>query len=108
VSEELATWVAIIGVSLTSVLTRASFATFGTHLQLPPLVERALRFAPAVVLGAIVVPALLERHGHVEFALANQRLVAACIAALVMWRSRSMIATIVTGMTVMTLLRLYG
>ena len=106
-NRDLATWIAIVGVSLTTIATRGSFVAFGSRLRLHPLIEEALRFAPAAVLGALVVPALVLRHGHVDFSLANQRLFAALIAALVMWRFRSMIWAIVAGMGIATLLRLF-
>ncbi|MFI4890919.1 MAG: AzlD domain-containing protein [Steroidobacterales bacterium] len=105
---QLATWTAIIGVSLTTIVTRGSFVVFASRLRLHPLIEEALRYAPAAVLGALVVPALVLRHGHVDFSLANQRLIAACVAALVMWRLRSMIWAIAAGMGVATLLRIAG
>jgi len=106
-SGSLDTWVAIIGVSLTTALTRGSFVAFAARLKLHPLVEEALRFAPAAVLGALVVPALVLRHGHVDVSLANQRLLAALFAAVIMWRTRSMIGAIIAGMGAATLLRLY-
>jgi branched-subunit amino acid transport protein len=105
---EAATWLAIIGVSLTTAVTRGSFVAFASRLQLHPLVEEALRFAPAAVLGALVVPALVLRHGHVDVSLGNPRLVAGLFAAVVMWRTRSMMAAIVAGMGLVTLLRLYA
>jgi branched-subunit amino acid transport protein len=107
-NDDVSTWLAIVGISLTTVVTRGSFVVFGARLRLAPLAEEALRFAPAAVLGALVVPELLVRHGHIDFSLANQRLIAALVAALVMWRWRSMLATIAVGMGVATLLRLYA
>ena len=107
-NENLLTWIAIIGVSLTTIATRGSFVVFASRLRLHPQIERALRFAPAAALGALVLPALVLRHGHIDFSLENQRLIAALIAALVMWRFRSMIWTIVAGMGIATLLRLLG
>jgi branched-subunit amino acid transport protein len=107
-SEETILWIAILGVSLTSFVTRASFVAFATRLRLPPLVEQALRLAPAAVLGAIAVPALLMHGGHVDASLGNQRLIAGCAAALVMWFTRSMISSIITGMLLMTALRLWA
>ncbi len=107
-NDNLLTWFAIIGVSLTTIATRGSFVVFGSRLRLHRTVEEALRFAPAAALGALVLPALLLRHGHVDFSLENQRLIAAFIAALVMWRFGSMIWTIIVGMSVATLLRLMG
>jgi branched-subunit amino acid transport protein len=105
-NDTLMTWIAIVGVSLTTIATRGSFVVFGSRLQLHPQIERALRFAPAAALGALVLPALVLRHGHIDFSLANQRLIAAFVAALVMWRFKSMIWTIVVGMGIATLLRL--
>jgi branched-subunit amino acid transport protein len=105
-NENLLTWIAIVGISLTTILTRGSFVVFASRLRLHPQIEKALRFAPAAALGALVLPALLLRHGHIDFSLENQRLIAAFISALVMWRFRSMIWTIVVGMSVATLLRL--
>lgn len=102
------TWIAIVGIALTTVLTRGSFVAFAARLRLHPLVEEALRFAPAAVLGAIVVPALCLRHGRVDFSPSNAHLVAGVFAALVMWRTRSMIWAIVAGMGTATLLRLYA
>ena len=107
-NENLLTWIAIIGVSLTTIGTRGSFVVFASRLRLHPQIEKALRFAPAAALGARVLPALVLRHGHIDFSLENQRLIAAFIAALVMWRFRSMIWTIVAGMGIATLLRLLG
>ena len=107
-SDELATWLAIAGVTASAYLTRASFVVFGSRLKLPPLVEQALRFAPAAVLGAIVAPALLLHEGQPELSLGNYRLLAALVAGLVMWRTKSMIGTIAAGMAALTLLRLYA
>lgn len=103
---ELASWVAIVGISLTSLVTRASFVVFGARLKLAPLIEQALRFAPAAALGAIVAPALVLEHGHANLSFGNYRLLAAVAAALVMWRTRSMILTIGAGMAALTVLRL--
>ena len=107
-NDNLLTWFAIIGVSLTTIVTRGSFVVFGSRLRLHRTVEEALRFAPAAALGALVLPALVLRHGHVDFTLANQHLIAAFIAALVMWRFGSMIWTIAVGMIIATLLRLWA
>jgi branched-subunit amino acid transport protein len=105
-NESLLTWLAIIGVSLTTIITRGSFVVFGSRLRLHRTVEEALRFAPAAALGTLVLPALLLRHGQVDFSLENQRLISAFVAALVMWRFGSMIWTIIVGMSLATLLRL--
>jgi branched-subunit amino acid transport protein len=107
-SDNLLTWLAIAGVSLTTIVTRGSFVAFAPRLRLHRTVEEALRYAPAAALGALLLPVLVLRHGQVDFSLENQRLIAAFFAALVMWRFRSMTWTIVAGMGIATLLRLYA
>lgn len=107
-SDNLAIWLGIAGVTLSGWITRASFVVFGARLKLPAVVEQALRFAPAAVLGAIVAPALLLKDGHADLGVHNYRLVAALLASLVMWRTKSMLATIAAGMVALTLLRLYA
>lgn len=104
----IATWIAIVGVALTTFITRGSFVVFATRLKLPLQVEQALRFAPAAALGAIVGPALLIQHSHIDLSFGNHRLEAAAIAALIMWRTHSMLGSIAGGMVVLTLLLRYG
>jgi branched chain amino acid efflux pump len=107
-SDELAAWIAIVGITLTGIATRGSFVIFGARLALPPVVEHALRFAPAAVLGAIIAPALLLKGGHADLTVGNHRLIAAVVGGLLMWRTRGMLWTIAGGMSALTLLRLYA
>lgn len=106
-SPALASWVAIVGIALTGVVTRCSFLMLGERLRLPPLVEQALRHAPAAALGAIIAPALLLTGGHMELAPGNHRLLAALVAAAAIWWTRSILWTIVAGIAVFTALRLW-
>ena len=69
------------------------------RMPLPQPIVRALRFVPPAVLTAIIVPAVLLPHGdQIDLRLNNEYLVAAVIAALVAWRSRNVLLTIVIGM----------
>ena len=106
--DDLGTWLAIVGVALSAIVARTSFVVFGARLKLPVAVEHALRFAPAAALADILAPALILRAGHVDFSLANHRLIAAIAAAMVIWRTKSMLWTIFAGMIVLTALRLYA
>ena len=56
---EIYVYSAILLLALCSVLTRAGFMLFGDYIPLPDGVRRALRYAPAAALTAIVVPDLL-------------------------------------------------
>jgi branched-subunit amino acid transport protein len=106
VSDAFGTWAAIVGIGLTGVVTRWSCVALGERLQLPPLAERALRYAPAAALGAIVAPALLLSGDALELGVGNHRLPAALVAGLVMWRTRGMLWALSAGIAVFTALRL--
>jgi branched-subunit amino acid transport protein len=105
-SKEIFIWSAILGVSLTTFLTRGSFILLGARVRLPEVVDRALQFAPACALAAILVPDLVLVHGTLKVA-GNPRLLAAVVAAVCFLVSRSMILTIVCGMAAFTAIRLW-
>ena len=47
-------WLAILGVTAATFITRSSLFVLGARVQFPPVVEAALRFAPACALAASV------------------------------------------------------
>lgn len=104
----LAPWLAILGVVATTLVTRSSFILLGDRAKLPPLVERALRYAPACALAAIIGPDVLMHDGALDLGPANFRLLAAVAAGAVFAFTRSMIWTIVAGMAAFTVLRLWS
>ena len=64
--------------------------------------ERILRQIPAAALASIVVPAFVRPDGR--FSLWTPELAAGALAALVAWRTRSSILTLVVGMVVLVAL----
>ncbi|WP_213780530.1 AzlD domain-containing protein [Caballeronia sp. dw_276] len=99
-------WLAIAGMALITGITRALFLIGGERMILPDRVQRALRYAPAAALVAVVVPDLLSTPDGLSIAFSNHALYASiCGLAWFLWR-RSMLGTIVVGMIVFTLLRL--
>jgi branched-subunit amino acid transport protein len=103
-SATLTFWIVIVAVGLLNYLSRLSFIAWFARRRMPPLAARALRYVPAAMLTAIVVPAVALRPA-LEGAAAPvaARLVAALVAALVAWRTRSTTATIVIGMVALWL-----
>jgi branched-subunit amino acid transport protein len=100
-------WFAIAGMALITGLTRALFLIGGERMILPERVQRALRYAPAAALVAVVVPDLLSTPDGLSVAFSNHALYASlCGLAWFLWR-RSMLGTIVVGMIVFTALRLF-
>jgi branched-subunit amino acid transport protein len=92
-------WTAILAVGVLNYLTRLSFIALFARIAMPAAVARALRFVPAAMLAAIVVPAVaFAAPGTLALSWANPRLVAALVAAAVAWRTRNAMATIGVGM----------
>lgn len=99
-------WIVFIVGGLLTYLIRLSFiALFGRH-EIPPLIQRSLRFVPPAVLSAIIFQELLIREGQIDVSLGNVRLLAGLAAGLVAWRSRQPLLVILTGMGVLLLLTL--
>ncbi len=95
-------WLAIIVIGIGTFALRASFIELGGRFALPASVSRALRFLPAAVLSAIILPAILRGEaGGLYFGLDNPRLIAGIAAALIAWKTKSVLATLATGMGVL-------
>ena len=71
------------------------------RFDLPPALRRALRFAPAAALAAIVAPDLLLNGGVLDLGAGNTRLVAGLAGFAVALATRSTLTAIVTGMLVL-------
>lgn len=98
-------WLSIAAILFATLLTRVAPLMAGANLQLPPLVQSALRYAPACALAAIVVPDLIMVDGRLDFAVGNPRLAAGVIATLVCLVTRGTLSTIAAGMSVSWLWR---
>ena len=98
---EIAGVVAVIGV-LTYACRLSFIALFGRLDEIPPVVERVLRFVPAAVLAALVLPSFLTLDAS---SFAADKFVAGALAAGVAWRTEDVFATMVTGMGVLWAIR---
>ena len=103
-SWELYVYSAILLLALCSVLTRAGFMLFGDYIPLSDNVRRALRYAPAAALTAIVVPDLLPWKAGLG-PVFDYKLGAGLVAILVFLLTRSAVLVIVVGMLVLWGLR---
>ncbi len=70
------------------------------RLSLPQPVLDAMKFIPPAVLTAIIAPALLMPNGALDLSLDNAYLIAGIVSALIAWRTRNLLATILIGMVV--------
>jgi len=101
--------VVIVGLALSTFVTRTSFLLAGARLRLGHRVEVALRYAPVCTLAAIIVPdVLIHPPGHaVDWSLLNPRLIGALAASAWLIWSRNILGCLALGMAGYTLARLY-
>ena len=102
-SADATTWVLILGMAAIAFLARATFILPGSRLQLPPTVERVLRYAPAAALVAIIVPDLFRVDGAVTLSIVNPRVFAGAVALVVAAWTRNILLTILCGMVALLL-----
>ena len=98
-------WLIMIALAIGTFLIRVSFIMLLSNRNVPPQILRALRFVPASVLSALVIPQILTRNHSISISLANPQMVAGIIAAVVAWRTSNVLYTILSGMIVLWVLQ---
>ncbi len=101
-------WLTIVGMGVVTYAIRLSLIMLLGRVTLPALLVRALRLVPAAVLSAIIFPELLLPHATLDVSPANARLLAGLLAAVVAWRTRSVVLTVAVGMAALWALAALG
>ncbi|HLY32314.1 MAG TPA: AzlD domain-containing protein [Ktedonobacterales bacterium] len=97
-------WLAVIVIGAITLLTRASFIVLAERLTIPAPVQRALEFTPVAALTAIVALEVVAPSGALPnspAAFFTPRLIAGAVAALIAWRTRNIVVTILAGMALL-------
>lgn len=100
--------ITIIGMALVTYLPRLFPALLLRGRSLPPFLTAWLRYIPAAVLAALLLPELILESGNLNLAWDNLYLWAAIPSALVAWKWKSLFGTVLTGMAFVALARLLG
>lgn len=99
-------WGAIVAIAALTYAIRVSFiALFGRIDTVPPRVEQALAYVPPAVLAALVLPKLVTLEPTLVETLTHDKLLAGGLAAVVAWRTESVLATIGVGMVTLWTVR---
>jgi branched-subunit amino acid transport protein len=97
----------VLGLALSTLVTRTSFLVAGSRLRLGHRVEAALRYAPVCALSAIIVPdILLHGSSSLDPDLLNPRMAGAIAAGVWLCWSRNLLGCLATGMAAYTAARL--
>ena len=94
--DPLKLWVVILAVGALNYASRLSFIAFFARRTMPPPLARALRYVPAAMLAALIVPMIAAPAvGADPF---NPKLPAALVAGAVAWATKSTPKTLAAGM----------
>ena len=97
-------WLLFLAIGLGTFTLRFLFIYLFGKIEMPDWLRRALRFVPAAALAALVFPALTHPAGHLDLSLQNFRLLAGLGGAIVAWRTRNVLFTILIGMALLWML----
>jgi len=98
-------WLTILAAGLITYATRLSFVLLFERIEIPFWLRRLLRFVPAAVLSAIILPELVFQDGTLAVTPTNPRLLAGIIAILVAWRTKNILLTLISGMVTLWILQ---
>ncbi|MFN3391740.1 MAG: AzlD domain-containing protein [Meiothermus ruber] len=101
-------WITLLGMTLIAFALRYVPLAMLERFSLPPSLQQALRYVPAATLAGLVLPALLAPKGQWALGLDNERLLAGIIAAVVAWRFKNILLTLLLGMAALWLLQGMG
>ena len=92
--------VAIAGLALITVVTRAFFMLPEREIPMPDWLKRGLKYAPLAALTAVIVPEIAMFQGELISSLRDARLPATLCATLYYFWRRGILGTILVGMAV--------
>ncbi len=93
-------WLVFLGMAAVTFLTRFAMMPLMAR-ELPKPLVGWLQLVPVAVLSALVAPAILVSEGHLTL---GAKAPAALVGALVAWRTRSVLLTLLAGMACYLLL----
>lgn len=98
-------WILVAIMTVAAFLPRASFLLIAPNLALPEPIKRALRYVPAAVFPALIMPAILIGERGIDISPDNARLAAAAVAALVALRRGNTFVVVIAGMITLHLMK---
>jgi branched-subunit amino acid transport protein len=101
----LALWGLILAMTAVTFMTRFLPLAILSRVRLPAWLTRWLELIPAAVIAAMLAPAVFFNGDKLDLSAGNPSFWAAIPAALVAWRTRSLILTILTGMVASALMQ---
>ena len=96
-------WSVVVIVGALNYLSRLSFIAFFAKRAMPPVLARALKYVPAAMLTALVLPMIVSAPSL--HSIATPRVIAALFAGGIAFVTRNTLATVAAGMGALWLLQ---
>ncbi len=98
-------WAVVIGLAIGTFLIRYSFIGLFANRDIPPWLDRSLKFMVPAIFAAIVFSGVVMANGQIAGFEQWPRFVAALVAlAIAVWKNGNMVWTVVSGMLALHLL----
>ena len=98
-------WAVIFAVGALNYVSRLSFIAFFAKRSIPPLLARALKYVPAAMLTALIVPMVVDVGPGGALSFSTPKVAAAVLAAIVAYFVKSSPKTLIVGMAALWLLQ---
>lgn len=98
-------WLIILGMVVATLSVRASFLVFGQRLRFPDWAHRALRYVPAAVLPALIIPMAIAPAGSLWLSPLNPYLVGTLVAGIIAYTTKRTLTAIIISFIVYGLMR---
>lgn len=98
-------WAVIVIVGALNYASRLSFIALFARRNMSPLLARALKYVPAAMLTALILPMIIDWQGAATD-FTTPRVVAALFAATAAFLTRSTLKTLFAGMVTLWVLQL--
>ena len=100
-------WLTLLFMGVITLSLRGSFIFLWRYLRPPDLLISALKYVPAAVLAALVLPAVLNAE-TLQASVISARFPAAIIAVIIAWWRKNVLITITAGMLSLWALKFLG
>ena len=100
-------WLTIFLMAMVTVVPRMLPVWLLAGRELPPLAVAWLRYVPVAVLAAMLAQYLLLHENRFDLSWSNLYFWAGLPTIAVAWKTRSLFATVITGMGVIALVRYF-
>ena len=98
-------WLAIFGMGIITYAIRLVPIWLLERVTIGDSWRQALRYVPAAVLSAIILPEVVMPGGVLDLTLENARFFAGLLAILIAWRTKNILWTLAVGMILLWVLQ---